>query len=187
MLNYEQLDVLPQDFQDEWQASLEKATPTEKGVFRLVNIRRTEPRSFEEQRIIVLVIDENGFPLPNVNVAFSFSTAKQYALTGSFLWSPPAPQQAFIVPTQGGGQIDQVQGSAVKEGEPGGITVYILEPEFSSDIVRGMGMLPDHTGVHLTFQLQRTGVLPLNERLAALESRMETLEAQMGLSSMGPH
>jgi hypothetical protein len=187
MINYEQLDVLPQGFQEEWLASMEKATPTEKGVFRLVHIRRTEPRSFEEQRIIVLVMDENGFPIPNVNVAFSFSTAKQYALTGSFLWTPPAPQQAFIVPTQGSGQIDQIQGSVVKEGEPGGVTVYILEPEYSSDIIRGMGMLPDHTGVHLTFQLQRTGVLPLSERLASIESRMETLEAAIAMSSMGPH
>ena len=178
MIDYKPLNVLPPDIQQEWMAQLQRATPTEKGVFRLVNIRRTEPGSFEEQRVIVLVVDENGFPIPNVKVAFSFSTANQYTLSQDFLWAPPPPQRAFIVPTQGSGQIDQVQGSAVKEGQPGGITVYILEPEYSSDVVTGVGMLADHTGLHLTFQLQRPGITPLNERLAKIEARLAALEGK---------
>jgi hypothetical protein len=176
MFTYEPLTVLPQDIQSDWGAQLRPATPTTEGVFRLVSVRRTEPRSFEEQRVIVLVVDENGFPIPNVRVAFSFSTAEPYTVGGDFLWSPPAPQRAFIVPTQGSGQIDQVQGSAVKQGEPGGITVYIFEPNYASDVVSGAGMLADHTGLHLTFQLRRTGVLPLEERLANIEARLDALE-----------
>jgi hypothetical protein len=98
-------------------------------------------------------------------------------LSPDFLWSPPPPSRAFIVPTAGSGQIDQVQGSAVKPGEPGGITVYILEPEYSSDVVAGAGMLADHTGLHLTYQLRRTGIVPLMERLANIEARLIALEA----------
>jgi hypothetical protein len=177
MFKYEPLNFLPTDFQTNWRAALQKATPTEKGVIRLVNIRRTEPRSFEEQRVIVLVVDENGLPIPNVKVAFSFSTAEHYTVGQDFLWAPPTPRQAFIVPTQGSGQIDQIQGGPVKQGEPGGVTVYILEPEFSSDVVTGAGMLADHTGMHLTFQLRRTGVTPLLERLANIEARLDALEA----------
>ena len=178
MMNYEPLNVLPMDIQQDWMATLQKATLTDKGVYRLVNIRRTRPKSFEEQRVIVLVVDENGFPMPNTRVAFSYSTAEQYVLTPDFLWSPPSPSRAFIVPTAGSGQIDQIQGSGVKQGEPGGITVYIFEPEYSSDVVTGAGMLADHTGLHLTYQLRRTGVTPLMDRIASLEARVAALEAR---------
>jgi hypothetical protein len=147
------------------------------GHFYLVNIRRTRPKGFEEQRVIALVVDENGFPMPNVRVAFSYSTADQYVVTPDFLWTPPSPPRAFIVPTAGSGQIDQIQGSGVKQGEPGGITVYLFEPEYSSDVVTGLGMLADHTGLHLTFQLRRNGVVPLMDRIASLEARVAALEA----------
>lgn len=180
MNNYEPLTVLPVDIQRDWRAQLLPAMPTPKGAFRLVAIRRMQPATFEEQRVVVLVVDENGFPLPGVKVAFAFSTASFYALTPDFLWSPPQPQRAFIVPTQGGGQIDQVQGSPVKAGEPGGVTVYILEPEYASDVVTGAGMLADHTGLHLTFQLRRTGILPMAARLDALEARLAALEGGNG-------
>lgn len=179
MMNYEPLNVLPTDIQQDWMATLQRqVSPQVQGHFYLVNARRTKPKSFEEQRVIVLVVDENGFPIPNVRVAFSYSTADQYGLSPDFLWSPPPPNRAFIVPTGGSGQIDQIQGSGVKEGQPGGITVYLLEPEYSSDVVTGAGMLADHTGLHLTFQLRRTGVVPLMDRLANLEARLAALEAR---------
>lgn len=179
MVNYEPLNVLPTDIQWNWLATLQRRSdwPTQ-GHFYLVGARRTKPKSFEEQRIIVLVVDENGFPLPGVRVAFSYSTADLYTISPDFLWNPPPPQQAFIVPTAGSGQIDQIQGSAVKPGQPGGITVYLFEPEYSSDVVTGAGMLADHTGLHLTFQLRRTGVVPLMDRLANLEARLAALEAR---------
>jgi hypothetical protein len=53
-----------------------------------------------------------------------------------------------------------------------------LEPEYSSDVVTGAGMLADHTGLHLTFQLRRSGVVPLAERLAIIEARLAALEAR---------
>ncbi len=179
MQNYQPLNILPTDVQQEWMATLQRQVgPLAQGHFYLVGVRRTKSKTFEEQRVIVLVVDENGFPMPNVRVAFSYSTADQYLLTPDFLWSPPVPYRAFAVSTQGNGEIDQIQGSSVKQGQPGGITVYLLEPEYSSDVVAGLGMLADHTGIHLTFQLRRNGVVPLMERLDSLESRVAALEAK---------
>jgi len=178
MLNLEPLLTLPETCRP-WTARLERATPTDKGVFRLVNIRRTAPQTFEEQRVVVLVLDENGIPLPNVPVVFGYSTGPHPV--PYLTWrAPMPPYQALVVPTQGSGQIDQIQGSAVKPGQPGGITVYVGVPDIASDAVVGAGMLPDHTGLHLTFQLKRTGVLPLTDRLSQIEARVVVLEQAVG-------
>lgn len=173
------LTQLPQDIQRDWNASLIQAQPTPGGAFRLVAARRTEAAGFEAQRVTVLVLDENGIAMPNIPVAFSYSTANFYTLTNDFEWRPPSPQRAFIVRTQGSGQIDQIQGDVVKQGQPGGITAYILTPEYSSDVVAGAGMLADHTGLHLTFQLQRVGVKSIEQRIAALEQWVTNLDSRL--------
>ena len=182
MLNLEPLKVLPLEFQRDWRAELHPAASNEAGSFRLVGIRKTRPKSFEELKIIVLVVDENGFPIPGVKVAFAYSTAAQYLVGPEFSWIPPRPFRADIFPTEGSGQIEHVQGSVVKPGEPGGITVYVCEPEYSSDYVTGAGALGDHTGMHLTFQLRRAGVVPLNERLSHIEARLDALKGNLGIS-----
>jgi hypothetical protein len=177
MINYTLLDVLPQDIQQDWLAQLNKnISEKAEGHFHVVAARRTKPKTFEELKVIVLVVDENGFPIPNVQVAFSYSTADKYTLSPDFLWTPPSLRKAFVVYTQGGGQIDQVQGSVVNEGEPGGITVYCLEPKYSSDYVSGAGALASHEGLHLTFQLRRKGVIPILERLEKIEKRLSMIE-----------
>ena len=127
----------------------------------------------------VLLLDEDGLPLPSVPVAFGFSTAKHFVVGPEFAWRPPWPRRADVFSTQGGGQIDHVQGSVVKAGQPGGITVYVLSPLHASDVVSGLGMLADHSGVHLTFQLRRVGVVPLGERLASIEERLAALEKRV--------
>ena len=169
------LITLPQDIQRDWMAQLHQSPSTEKGVFKLVAARRTVPKSFEEQRIIVLVLDENGFPMPNIPIAFSYSPAPFYPLSQDFLWQPPS-QLAIVVSTQGSGQIEHIQGSVVKQGQPGGVTVCPIHPLYSSDYVTGCGMLADHTGLHLTFQLHRTGVISIADRLDLLETRISNLE-----------
>jgi len=176
---YSPLMVLPTEFQTEWQAQLHAASPNDNGSFRLVKIRSTKPKTYEEQRIIVLVLDENGFPMPGVKVAFSYSTANQYEVGSDFTWVPPQPFRADIWPTGGGGQIEEIQGSAIIKGQPGGMTVYIVEPQYSSDYITGAGMLADHTGMHMTFQLRRTGVVPLADRLNSIEARLAALEAKV--------
>lgn len=176
MQKYEPIDVVPTQFQMYWQLRVDKATPTEDGVFRLVKIRTTVPGSYEDNRIIVLVVDEDGSPLPSVPVAFGYSTAKHYIIAPDFQWSPPSPYRAHVVPTTGGGEIEHIQGSPVKDGEPGGVSVYMLDPTYASDIVIGAGALADHTGLHLTFQLRRTGVEPVLDRLDRIEKQLAELQ-----------
>jgi hypothetical protein len=174
---YEPLVVLPEDIQWDWQAELILAEPAAGGVFRLVAARRA-PSGYEAQRITVLVIDENGFPMPGIPVAFSYSTAEPYPLSNDYLWRPPTPRRALIVPTHGDGEIDQIQGSPVRDDQPGGVTVYVLTKIYSSDVVTGCGMLADHTGLHLTFQLRRPGVQPLAEWQQMVERRLASLEGK---------
>lgn len=166
--------ILPTDIQRDWMAQHFPATPTEKGVARLLKVERTSPRGYDSNRITVQVVDENGFPMRGVPVAFAYSTADFYALTPDFLWTPPS-QRLFCVVTEGDGQIDQIQGSTVKQGEPGGVTVFLLIPEISSDVLTGAGMLADHTGLKLTFQVQRTGVRSIFERLDTIEAQLKTI------------
>ena len=184
-MNLQPLTLLPPDIQNDFMAEVFSATPTTGGVYRLVADRRTKPKDFESQRITVRVVDENGAPMEGVPVAFSYSTADQYTLTADFAWQPPSPHRAFLARTGSAGQIDQIQGDVVKQGQPGGVTVYILSPEFSSDIVAGAGQLSDHTGLVLTYQLRRAGVVPLTDRLANIESRLGALERWIGGSLAG--
>ena len=135
---------------------------------------------FPQSQALVTVRNENGVPIPGVTIAFAYTTATPYIVGEDFQWNPPAPRRADIVPTRGGGEIEHVQGSVVEKGEPGGVTVYVFEPEYSSDFVTGAGALADHTGLYMVFQLRRTGVEPLSERLAKLEARIQALEAGSG-------
>lgn len=178
MQTFEPMNVLPEEFQMVWQAELVPADEHPAGVFRLVAIRQTEGMSFEGQRVTVQVLDEDGRPMPGVPVAFSFSTARQYIVGPEFTWRPPQPRRADVFPTRGSGQVDHVQGSVVQSGQPGGITVYVLSPLYASDVVTGLGMLADHTGVHLTFQLRRVGVVSTEDRLAKIEARLDALEGK---------
>ena len=168
------LTNLPIQFQLLYRAQLFHPRPHEQGEYHLVKIRQTEPGGYEELKVIVSVIDENEFPMPNIPVAFSYSTAKQVLLSQDFTWTPPA-FRADVFPTTGSGQIEHIQGSVIKEGEPGGITVFILDPRYSSAYVSGVGALANHAGVHLTFQLQRQGVIPINVRLDRIEDRLKAL------------
>ena len=175
-MNLQPLVVLPVDLQNDFGAEVFSATPTVGGVYRLVAARRTEGGGYQGQRITVLVIDENGQPISGVPIGFSYSTADKYTLTTDFDWQPPGPHRAFIARTGGSGEIDQIQGSVIKDGQPGGVSVYILQPQFSSDVITGCGMLASHEGMYLVFQLLRAGVEPLDKRLLGIEARLAALE-----------
>lgn len=183
--NLKPLVMLPQDFQKNWLAQLHSVSDSDEerceGAFRLVKIRRTKPKTYEERRIVVLVVDENGFPIPSVMVAFAYSTAHPYILADdeNWQWNPPAPHRADIWPTHGSGEIDEVQGGGIIEGQPGGMTVYIFDPKYPSDYVTGCGMLADHTGMHLTFQLRRKGVKSIITQLSEINDKLTGLQNQI--------
>jgi hypothetical protein len=56
------------------------------------------------------------------------------------------------------------------------VTVYCLEPAYSSDWVAGAGMTKEHVGLVLTFQLRRAGVKPFAHKLMEIEARLDKLE-----------
>lgn len=181
MINLTPLTMVPPDIQQDWMAGMQKGSPAPAGIFQVTDISRTPAQGFMAQRISVLVVDEEGRGLPGVRVAFAFDTAgaikwdELYPDTKQWGWAPP-PMQAAVIETMGGGMCDFVQGSPVKEGQPGGMTVYVLEPEYSSDIITGCGMLADHTGMFITFKLTRTGYVSTQVRLNNLEERVAALE-----------
>lgn len=154
------------------------AEPTQHGQFHLTDVRPTFGAGFEGQRLKVLVVDENGFPIPNIKVAWSFSTADVLFVDGSFQWFPPFPRRAVVTHTSGGGETDLVLGAEgiIKQGEQGGVSVFVFEPNYSSVVIRGAGMTKEHGGLHFTFQLRRRGVMPLGERLAVIEARLRAVE-----------
>lgn len=180
MINLTPITMIPPEIQQDWMSALQKATPAPAGMFQVTDIKKTNPAGWQSQRVIVQVVDEEGRPLPAVRVAFSYSTAKaiqwqEMYPEAEWKWAPP-PMSAVVVETEGSGMIDFIQGSAVKPGQPGGMTVYILEPEYSSDIVTGAGMLADHTGLMITFKLSRSGYVDMTTRINNLEERVRQLE-----------
>lgn len=79
---------IPTDIRSKWGARIEPASG--EAVYRLINMRTTKPKSYEEQRIIVLVVDENNIPLANIPVVFSYSTARSFEVPMRMNWSIPA-------------------------------------------------------------------------------------------------
>jgi len=173
MREYKRLTILPEVFQRNWMARLEPADPNPNGAFRLVEC--VPITGSGDLRLVVMVVDEDGFPIPNVQVAFSYDTAQQFTVSEDFTWSPPS-YLADVFPTKGSGEIEHIAGSTVKKGQPGGVTVFILERNYSSDYVTGAGVLSNHTGMRMTFQLQRPGVVTIVDRLHNLEQRLTVLE-----------
>jgi len=172
--------MLPADIVRDWRAQLWHTPDTGKfkgckGEYRLVSIERLKAGGYQELRIIVKVIDETERLLDDVLVAFSYSTAQQFVIDDQFKWTPPQPWRADLVPTMAG-RAEHIQGSVVKEGEPGGVTVYVLDQDYASDFVTGMGALADHTGIMLTFQRFNPSFVPLEDRVALLEHQVSALE-----------
>jgi hypothetical protein len=88
-----------------------------------------------------------------------------------------------------GNAVSTISGIAQHTVGEGGETVYIHAPDhsqdailYSSDVVKNAtwvaGILNNHTCVYFTFQLQRPGVVPVADRLDALEARLDALEAK---------
>ena len=170
MRQYHEINSLPVDIQRRWMATIDKTPPTEAGKFTLVGIRPTSPAGYQELKVIVQVIDENRIPLIGVDVIFSYDTAKPFYVDPAIEWQPPLPWRGDVVTTGGDGAAQHVQGSVVKQGQPGGITVFVLSNEYSSDVIHGLGALADHTGLLLTLILKRPGVRSYQEQIDELRA-----------------
>lgn len=145
------------------------------GAFRVVAMSKLTTGS-NDRRIRVNLIDEDGNAITALSVAFGYSTAELLRLGPDFEWQPSLTK-AFVTGYQNG-NYEMILGSdgVINEGEVGGVTVCALHPKYPSDEVSGLGMLPDHTGLSVTFQLQTPEIDSIGERLDQIEARVTALE-----------
>lgn len=159
--------TLPPAIQRDFMASLDtNIPPTENGKYVLTHIETLSGGA--NQRIRVIIEDEDGKTLMNVPIAFAYSTADFQIISEDFEWNPPLQKMDIVTTEQG--YADHIQGSVIKKGQPGG--VFVFDEKVPSDVVSGLGMLADHTGVRLVF----TKVTPQKDTLSEV---VEDLEAQI--------
>jgi hypothetical protein len=188
----EPLKTLPEVIQMKWHAQLHQGDDDPRvGIYNLVDI---EPAPHPGQQIEVLVLDENERPIPNIDVVFSYDTGNFIILEGEWYWTPPSARRGDVVRTGGDGTAVHTQGSVVKDDEPGGITVWIKDPQRACDWVTGLGMLSDHTGIRMIYKRKDVGVesdraalillrhyvLRVEQQVHLLKKRVELLEQQAG-------
>lgn len=146
-----------------------------------------------EQHHQVIVLDEDEQPLRNVWVIFGFGSGKDY---GSLMPDVNHWIGAPVVLTGNARRTDAAGYAQHTFGE-GGETIFIWDvhtvresnqPWYSelslpSTMVKNctwqrppVGMF-EHTGIRLTFQRQKVGVVTQRDQLAELEQRIKNLEA----------
>lgn len=171
---YEQLFSIPSEM-GPWNLRLDNPQPSEFGQYVLVGCEQASIELHHQ----VDVIDESGLPLRNVWVIFGFPGGGPniaLGVSGRNYWvGSPAVLKGNAQKTTGGGYAQHTFSS-------GGEDIWIWDIDSDGDlklpspIVRNctwqrtpVGMF-EHTGVKLTFQRRRVGVVPLEQRLQALEA-----------------
>ena len=176
----------------DWVGRIDWSRPTEDfegnkmGKYVVVDIQKSPI----EQHHMVRVIDENERELTGVRVIFGFpgGGGKEIPIgTDKTYWSPTEGAPAVL---DGNAQYTRSGFAQHTTGEKGGEDIWIHNIErsgiieYSSDLVRDCKWVADpsmnlHTGVQVTFQLQRHGFVTDEERLANLEQRVQELEEKL--------
>ena len=178
---YQPLLGLPEKM-DPWGMWLELATPTQFGQYVLVKVEQASLELHHE----VVVRDENDQPLPDVCVIFGFDTGNERGARPRGSYWPQAPRDPV-----GNVEYTDSAGYARHTFQEGGENIFIWDVEadgvlrLASDIVLNCNGVNEkygkfrHTGVKLTFQRRRAGVVPERQRQAEAEHRQEQLEARL--------
>ena len=158
----DQMRHAPAFFQHTMGVSIEVVDPTLNGKFAITDIE-LQTTGDMDRRIVVQVLNEDSLPLNNVTVGFHFSTyRKRKIFSGNWLWKPTHTNY-FETKTRGG-MAELILNKPTPDGGVGGVSVEILQPEYSSDFVSGLGMQADHSSPLLTFVLKNnlldTRILP---------------------------
>jgi hypothetical protein len=152
-MKYEkEIIVLPQWVQRDYRARLQinaQATPH----YGLVDVFETTQLGGDSGKVNVLILDKDEIAKPLVQVAFTWSTGDQILLDENWVWRPPYPWKG-VAPLAPLGHVELVLNNdgVVKDGEPGGINVWIFDPKVPSTAFIGAGMQGDHTGLWLIFK-----------------------------------
>ena len=161
---------------DDWGMALDLYPATEFGKYVLINCEQADIETHHQ----VQVIDEDGLPLAGVGVIFGYSSGPLVAPKPRVNYWSQGPRAL-----NGNFQRTDPAGCAKHTYGQGGETIWIWDVDrdgvlkFSSDIVQNCNWVParfNHTGVKLTFQRRKAGVVPLKQRLADIEQRLAALE-----------
>lgn len=177
---YEQLWNPPPEM-GPWNLRLDNPQPSEFGQYVLVGCEQAGIELHHE----VKVIDENGDPLDGVWVIFGFPGGGPNINIGhrrNYWFTAPTVLQGNAQKTFSGGCVRHTFQS-------GGEDIWIWDIDAEGDlklpspIVRNCAWQRtpvaafEHTGVRLTFQRRRVGVVPLEARLKALEESSDEILA----------
>lgn len=169
------IDKLPQEM-SECLMVLDNSIPTtEAGKFWLEDIK-WDYSGDSELAVTVVVVDENNIPMHSVPVGFFFDTGTPMPVH-NLNWNTGLLPKGTMDTTYGGVPAQLILGAdgVIKKGEPGGVSVAVMHPDFSSVVLKGAGMKADHTGMIITFKLQRAGVQSYEERITQLEAQVAEL------------
>ena len=171
--DYEALTSIPPAM-GPWNLRLDRPIPSDFGEYVLVGCEQAGIELHHE----VEVIDESGFPLRGVWVIFGFPGGGPNINIGvrqNYWRQAPAVLKGNAVKTAVSGYVRHTYQS-------GGEDIWVWDVDADGDlklpspIVRNctwvrtpVGMF-EHTGVKLTFQRRKKGIIPLRQRLEALES-----------------
>jgi hypothetical protein len=154
--------------------------------FRLIAIFETEGPSV----IKVEVRGESGGPHPTQPVANYYPNNDGIDLSGGGLKTLPYTK-ALMQRTDAAGVtgFGIANGSYYTPPDTGAHTLWVLSPSLSSDVVSGIGMLPEteHMGpLHLVFQIKQAGEVPVDPEqplpdgtvLALLRSALDKVDSE---------
>lgn len=181
MTTYEPLTYIPPEMSP-WGLQLITPEPSEFGEFVLIGIEQASIETHHQ----VEVVDEDGRPLAGAGVIFGFPGG------GPSINMPVRVNHWRNAPTvlRGNGQKTNSAGYAQHTFATGGEDIWLWYRNkdgdllYPSPIVKNCTWLGPplanfvHTGVLLRFALRRVGVVPLAERLAEIEARLEKLEGR---------
>lgn len=183
MKTYEKLWNIP-DPMHPWQMRLNVPMASDFGEYALVDCQQAGIEQHHE----VEVVDENGFPLSGVWVIFGYPGG------GPNIYLPVRRNYWSDAPAVLKGNVQKTSLSGVVQHtfQSGGEDIWIWDIDAEGDIKLPSPIVHncawqrtpvgafEHTGVRLTFQRRRVGVVPLEERIRRMEQALGISDGQAG-------
>lgn len=178
---YTAIEAIPEAMEP-WGLDLSIASETKFGKYSLVGCEQATIEMHHQ----VVVLDESGRPMPGVCVVFGFDTGNDYAAKprGNYWTGSPHNLRGNVQFTDTAGYAQHTYGQ-------GGEDVFIWDVEddgvlrLSADIVGSCHWVNEqhgrfqHTGVRLTFQRRKVGIVPEQQRMNVLEEQVADLANQL--------
>ena len=177
----ETLTYIPPEM-NPWALQLITPQPSEFGEYALVGCEQASIETHHQ----VEVIDEDGKPMRGIVVIFGFSSGPSINMPYRRNYWPDAPTYL-----KGNAQRTNAMGYAQHTFGEGGEDIWIWDRNKDGDLLYPSAIVKnctwqrtpvarfEHTGVALTFQLRRVGVIPQAERMSAIEAWIATFDERL--------